>query len=143
MRASFTLGAPSFSVSLGAQRAEGRIGAAIGRRVALAKRTLKSGGLLQPVEWLRRTGTPDVRGRQDKTTTPIDVYIQSSQGLDRDRLSTDRTDSTLVVVLDPVAIKDSDTFRWGGDAYKIKQISGLVKDERSGVRFYSEVLLIL
>ena len=63
---------------------------AITRTVAANKRRLLAGGIMQEVEWRRRTGEPDVRGRQAVTTTLIDAFIEQRPALDRDRITTDR-----------------------------------------------------
>ena len=112
--------------------------------IATIKSTLKSGGLLRPVEWLRRTGDKDVRGRQAVSTTMLDALIESRPALDRSALDTDRSDDTVLIILDPVAISDSDTFKWGEPPhiYKVSKIDGVVKNEGTGVRFSSEVTVI-
>ena len=117
---------------------------ALTRTIAANKRRLLAGGVLQEVEWRRRTGEPDVRGRQSVTTTLIDALIEQRPALDRDRIHTDREDNTVLTILDPVAIIDTDTFRWGDppDTYSVKKISGLLEDESTGVRFSSEVIVI-
>ena len=48
----------------------------------------------------------------------------------------------MLTILDPVAITDSDTFRWGDHIYKVSKINGIVQDEDTGVRFSSEVTVI-
>ena len=105
--------------------------------------TLK-GGLLQPIEWLRKTGPIDVRGRQGVSTTLIDALIEERPSLDRDRLSTERADDILLTILDPLAIIDTDTFRWGDppNTYSVKKIDGVIKDETTGTRYASEVTVI-
>ena len=113
--------------------------------IATIKSTLKNGGLLRPVEWRRRTGGRDVRGRQAVTTSMLDVLIEDRPALSRTSpLNTDREDNTVLIILDPVAIKDSDTFKWGTTphVYKVKKIDGVVKNESTGVRFSSEVTVI-
>ena len=54
-----------------------------------------------------------MRGRQAVTTTLIDALIEEHPELDRDRLSTERADDILLTILDPIAVIDTDTFRWG------------------------------
>ena len=117
---------------------------AITARIAATKRSLLAGGLLQPGEWLRKTGPIDVRGRQGVTPTLIDALIEQRPALDRDRLDTDRADDTVLIVLDPLAITDSDTFRWGDPPhrYSVKKIDGVIKDESTGTRYASEVTVI-
>ena len=112
------------------------------RAIAQAKRIATP--FLQPVEWLRRTGDRDERGRQAVTVTMIDALIEDMPALDRGAIASDRNDNTVLTILEPVAIKDSDTFRWGdpAHAYKIKKIDGVVQDEETGVRFASEVTVI-
>ena len=57
---------------------------------------------------------------------------------------TERDDNTTLTFLEPLAIKDSDTFRWGvpPHTYKVKKIDGVVQDAETGVRFASEVTVI-
>lgn len=113
--------------------------------IAQIKSTLKTGGLLRPVEWLKRTGDRDERGRQAVSVTMIDALIEDKPELDRaTSRQTDRTDGTVLIILDPVAITDEDTFRWGNPphAYKVEKIEGVVKNEGTGVRFSSEVTVI-
>ena len=43
----------------------------------------------------------------------IDAFIEQRPALDRSRIDTNRADDTVLIVLDPLAIIDSDTFRWG------------------------------
>ena len=112
------------------------------RTIAQTKRGFLKGGVLQPVEWLRKIGEKDVRGRQAVSTTLIDAFIEQRPALDRDRIGTDRADNTVLTILDPVAITDEDLFRWGEHTYSVKKVSGLIKDEESGVRFSSEVTVV-
>ena len=53
-------------------------------------------------------------------------------------------DNTVLVILDPLAITDEHTFRWGEPphVYKIKAVEGLLKDEENGTRYASEVSVI-
>ena len=144
--AAFALvGSPSFSVVLAKRIPADRTGpiaAALTSGVATLKRELLAGGLLRSIQWMRRTGEPDVRGRYAVTTTLIDALIEQRPGLDRDRIDTERVDDTVLIVLDPVAITDSDTFRWGDHIYSVKKIDGVIKNESTGVRFSSEVTVI-
>lgn len=112
------------------------------RGVATAKRIYAP--FLQTVEWLRRTGEKDVRGRQAVTVTIIDVLIEQRPGLDRSTIDTSRADDTVLTILDPLAITDADTFRWGDPphTYKVSKIDGVVQDAETGVRFASEVTVI-
>ena len=86
----------------------------------------------------------DMRGRQGVTTTMIDALIEQRPALDRSTIDTDRADNTVLTILDPVAVSDEHTFRWGDPPhiYKIKAVDGLLKDEESGVRFSSEVTVL-
>ena len=74
----------------------------------------------------------------------IDAYIQSSPALDYGRLSTERVDDILLIILEPLAITDEHTFRFGDPPviYSVKKIDGLLQDEDTGVRYSSEVILI-
>ena len=112
------------------------------RTIAAKKRALLKGGILQPIQWLRKTGPIDVRGRQAVTTTLIDALIEQRPALDRDRSDTDRADDTVLTILDPLAIIDTDTFRWGDNTYSVKKIDGLLQDEETGVRFATEVTVL-
>ena len=119
---------------------------AISARIAATRRRLVAGGLLQPVEW----GVPgphirgNLYGRRSITYTMIDAYIQSSPALDYGRLSTERVDDILLIILEPLAITDEHTFRFGDPPviYSVKKIDGLLQDEDTGVRYSSEVILI-
>ena len=117
---------------------------AITTRITAAKRRLKAGGLLQDVEWLRPDGVRDMRGRQGVTTTSISAFIEARPALDRGAVSTERSDDTVLIILDPVAITDEHTFRWGEppDVYSVKQVDGIVQDAETGVRYSSEVTVI-
>ena len=115
---------------------------ALTRTIAQTKRRLVAGGVMQEVAWRRRTGEPDVRGRYAVSTTLIDALIEQRPELNRDRIDTDREDDTVLTILDPLAITDSDTFRWGDHTYKVKKIDGLVQDEETGTRFSSTVIVI-
>ena len=144
--AAFALGSPpSFSVVLAKRIPSDRTGpiaAQLTSGIATLKRTLLAGGLLRSIEWRQRAGEPDVRGRQDVTTTLIDALIEQRPALNRDRIDTDREDDTVLTILDPVAITDSDTFKWGDHIYSVKKIDGVIKNESTGVRFSSEVTVI-
>ena len=117
---------------------------ALTTRIAAAKRRCLEGGLLQEVEWLRRTGEKDQRGRQAVSVTLIDAFIEDRPGLDRGTNGTERADNIVLVILDPLAITDTDLFRWGAppQTYKIKAIDGLLKDEETGTRYASEVIVL-
>ena len=117
---------------------------AITARVAASKRRLRVGGMLREIEWLRKTGPIDVRGRQGVSTTLIDALIEQRPALDRGRVTTERVDDTVVTILDPLAITDSDLFRWGDppNTFSVQKVDGLIADEETGTRFASEVTLI-
>ena len=117
--------------------------AALTERIAVIKRRLLEGGLLQEVEW-GIPGEPDIRGRKTFTYTMLDALIEDRPGLDRAAISTDRADNTVLTILDPVAITDEHLFRFGDPphTYKVKAIDGLIQDEELGVRFSSEVTVI-
>ena len=142
---SLTAGIPSFSAGAEKLKPSDRTGPlanSLTRGVVSIKRTLLRGGLLRSVQWHQRTGEKDIRGRQAVSISLLDVLIEQRPGLERDALTTDRSDDTVVTVLDPVAITDTDTFRWGGHTYKISKIDGVVKNEATGTRFSSEVTVI-
>ena len=89
------------------------------------------------------TGERDERGRRAVSVSLLDVLIEQRPALERSSgLVTDRADNTVLTILDPVAITDSDTFRWGDHIYKVSKIDGIVQDEDTGVRFSSEVTVI-
>ena len=141
--ASFTMGSPSFAAVLTKRIPAARpIARAISARIMATKRRLKAGGLLRQVEWLRKSGPRDQRGRQAVTSTLIEAFIEQRPAIDRGRLSTDRADDTVLTILDPLAIIDSDTFRWGDNTYSVSKIDGVIKNEDTGTRFSSEVTLI-
>ena len=143
--AAFGLGSPSFAAVLGKRIPADRTGpiaTALTNGVATLKSVLLAGGLLRSVEWSRRTGAKDVKGRQAVSTSLIDALIEQRPALDRDRITTDRADDTVLTILDPVAIQDSDTFRWGDHTYKVAKIDGVIRNETTGVRFSSEVTVI-
>ena len=50
----------------------------------------------------------------------------------------------MLTILDPVAITDDHTFRFGDPVhvYKIKAVDGIVQDAEAGIRYASEVVLI-
>ena len=121
----------------------GRVGNALTARIAATKKRLLDGGVMQPVEW-GIPGPPDVRGRRVFSYFMLDAVIEDRPGLDRSTLTTDRADNTVLVILDPLAITDDHTFRWGEPphVYQIKAVDGIVQDEDTGVRFASEVTVI-
>ena len=117
---------------------------AITARIAAAKFRLLEGGLLQEVEWGIPDGEPDIRGRRTFTYSTLDAFIEQRPALDRSAISTDRADNTVLTILDPVAITDEHTFRWGDPphVYKIKAVEGLLQNGETGVRCASEVTVI-
>ena len=123
---------------------------ALSGRVAATKKRLLDGGLLQEVEWgtvvpVVPPDLPDPRGRKYYQYSEIDVLIQKRPELQRESgFSTDRADNTVLIILDPMAITDEHLFRWGEPphVYKVSKIDGVVKNETTGVRFFSEVTVI-
>ena len=113
-------------------------------RVAAAKRRLLDGGLLQEVEWGVPSGERDERGRVTITYTTLDAFIEQRPALDRGAISTERSDNTVLMILDPLAILTEHLFRWGDPphVYSIKAVDGIVQDEESGTRYASEVTVI-
>ena len=90
------------------------------------------------------TRPPDPRGRK---TTRIRTWTRSLNSVPLwtvGALSTERSDNTVLHILDPVAITDEHLFRWGDPphVYKIKAVDGLLQDEATGTRYASEVVLI-
>ena len=144
--ASFALANPSFAAVLTKRIPANRpIARAISARIMATKRRLKAGGLLRQVEWGKRGPQirGNVRGRRTFTYTPLDVFIVRETGLNRGSgFTTERADDIKLIVLDPVAITDSDSFRWGDNTYSVSKIDGVIKNESTGVRFYSEVIVI-
>ena len=65
--------------------------------------------------------------------SPLDALIEQRPALDRGTLDTDRADNTVLTILDPLAITDEHTFRWGEPphVYKVKAIDGLLQDGRN------------
>ena len=144
---SLTARAPSFSVAGVEKRVPsdrtGPIAASLTTGIATIKSTLLAGGLLRAVEWHRPTGEKDVRGRQAVSVSLLDVLIEQRPALERSSgLVTDRSDNTVLTILDPVAITDDHLFRWGDHTYKVKAIDGVVANAATGVRFSSEVTVI-
>ena len=119
---------------------------ALTARIAAAKRRLLEGGMLQVVDWgvVVPMDPPDPRGRKTYAFSPIDAFIEQRPALDRGAISTERSDNTVLVILDPLAITDQDFFRWGDPphTYSVKAIDGLLKDEETGTRYASEVIVI-
>ena len=117
---------------------------AITARIAVAKRRLLAGGLLQPVEWGIPTGDRDERGRRAVTYQEIEALIEDRPALDRSSIDTDRNDNTVIYIFEALAITDEHTFRWGEPAhvYKISKVDGLLQDEDTGTRYASEVSVL-
>ena len=117
---------------------------ALTARIASIKRRLGAGGLLQEIEWGVPTGERDIRGRITYTYAEIEALIEQRPALDRGTLDTDRADNTVLTILEPLAITDDHLFRWGSPShtYRIKQVDGVVQDEETGTRFFSEVTVI-
>ena len=122
---------------------------ALTARISAAKRRLLDGGLLQEIEWgvvvpVVLPDLPDPRGRKNYAYSDLDAFIEQRPALDRGALSTERSDNTVLHILDPVAITDEHLFRWGDPphVYKIKAVDGLLQDEATGTRYASEVVLI-
>ena len=116
---------------------------ALTAQIAAAKTRLLEGGLLQEIEW-GRPGERDVMGRRPFTYTPLDALIEQRPALDRGTLDTDRSDDTVLTILDPLAITDEHLFRWGDPphTYSVKAVDGIVANEELGTRYASEVVLI-
>ena len=145
INADFPLGIPSFSVVVAKRTPSERTGSlqtSLSTGIAQIKRTLLAGGLLRSVQWMQRTGEKDERGRQAVTVKLLDALIEQRPGLDRSTIDTDRNDNTVLTILDPVAITDSDTFRWGDHTYKVSKVDGVIENAATGVRFTSEVTVI-
>ena len=113
----------------------------------MTKLRLLEGGLLQEIEWgvVVPQDPPDPRGRKVYAYSDLDAFIEQRPEIDRGRFSSERSDNTVLHILDPVAIKDEHLFRWGDDpphTYKVKAIDGLIQDEETGTRYFSEVTVI-
>ena len=122
-----------------------RLEDALTARIAATKKRLLDGGLLQEIGWGVPTGEPDVRGRQTITWTMLDAVVEQRPALQRESgFTTDRSDNTVLTILDPVAITDQHLFKWGDPphTYQVKAVDGLVEDETTGVRFASEVTVL-
>ena len=108
---------------------------ALTARIATAKKRLLDGGMLQEVEW-GIPGERDERGRRTYAFETLDALIEQRPALDRGTLDTDRSDNTVLVVLDPVAIFDDHQFRFGDPlhAYSVKAIDGACAGRRQPAR---------
>ena len=116
---------------------------ALTARIAAAKRKLLEGGLLQEILW-GIPGERDYQGRRPFTYSPLDALIADRSALDRSTIDTERSDDTVLVIFDPLAITDEHTFRWGDPphTYSVKSIDGLLQDAESGTRYASEITVI-
>ena len=128
---------------------DGIVGKTLTARIAAAKIRLLTGGLMQPIMWgtvvpVVLPDLPDPRGRKTYQYSEIDAFIEQRPAVDRGTLDTDRADNTVLIILDPMAITDEHLFRWGDPlhTYKVSKVDGIVKNESTGVRFFSEVTVI-
>ena len=99
---------------------------------------------MRPIEW-GIPGEPDIRGRKVFTYFMLDALIEQRPALDRGSgFTTDRSDDTVLIILDPLAITDGHLFRWGepAHAYSVKAVDGIVQDAESGIRYASEVTVV-
>ena len=120
--------------------------AALTARIAAAKLRLLEGGLLIEVLWgvVVPQDPPDPRGRKTYAFSPLDAFIEHRPGLDRGAFSTERSDDTVLIIFEPLAIIDEHLFRWGDPlrTHQIEAIDGLIQDEETGTRYASEVIVI-
>ena len=95
---------------------------ALTARIAATKRRLIAGGLLQEIQWgvVVPQDPPDPRGRKVYEYSEIDALIEQRPALDRETLGTERSDNTVVTILDPLAITDEHLFRWGDPPHSHK-----------------------
>ena len=105
--------------------------------------------MLLEIEWgVIRPTRPhrDPRGsaKPSRVFDRFNAFIEQRPALDRGAISTDRSDNTVLLILDPLAISDEHLFRWGDPphVYSIKAVDGIVQDEESGTRYASEVTVI-
>ena len=118
---------------------------ALTARIAAAKQRLLEGGLLQLVSWGVPVGERDERGRITYAYSDLDAFIEQRPALDRGSgFTTDRSDNTVLVIFDPVAIFDDHLFGIGDPVhtYSVKAVDGIVADEDTGTRYASEVTVI-
>ena len=80
-------------------------------RVALEKRRLLAGGLLQESR-VGHPGEPDVRGRRTFTYTPLDALIEERPRLTVVRSVPNRADNTVLTIFDPWRLR-TNTFSDG------------------------------
>ena len=137
------------AVTAAADAERGQVADAITARIAATKSRLLAGGLLQEIEWgtvvpVVLPDLPDPRGRKTYKYSTLDALIEQRPALDHGTLSTERSDNTVLVILDPLSITDAHLFRWGDPPhiYRVKAVDGIVQDEASGVRYFSEVTVI-
>ena len=65
--------------------------------------------------------------------SPLDALIEQRPALDRGTLDTDRADNTVLTILDPLAITDEHTFRWGEPPHtysRSKQSTGCYRTKK-------------
>ena len=117
---------------------------ALTARLSAVKRRLLEGGLLQLVSWGVPVGERDERGRITYAYSDLDAFIEQRPALDRGTVSTERSDDTVLIIFDPLAITDEHLFRWGDPphTHKVKAIDGLLKNAETGTRYASEVVLV-
>ena len=117
---------------------------ALTAKIAAAKRRLLDGGLLQLVSWGVPVGERDERGRITYAYSDLDAFIEQRPALDRSTIDTDRSDDTVLTILDLLAITDEHLFRFGDPphTYSVKAVDGIVADEETGTRYASEVTVI-
>ena len=122
----------------------GRVDAVLTARIAAAKERLLEGGLLQAVSWGVPVGERDERGRREFTWSMLDAMIEQRPALDRGTVSTERSDDTVLIIFDPLAILTEHLFRFGDalHVYKVKKIDGLLQNEETGTRYASEITVI-
>ena len=97
----------------------------------------------------RQVGSPwserDIRGRRTFTYSNLDVLIEKRPGIDRNEARvTERQDDTVLSVFEPLAITDDHLFQFGDPphTHQVKAVDGILKDEDSGIRYFSEVSVI-
>ena len=137
------------AVTAAADAERGQVADAITARIAASKSKLLEGGLLQEIEWgtvvpVVLPDLPDPRGRKNYAYTTLHAFIEQRPALDRGTVSTERSDDTVLIIFDPLAITDEHLFRWGDPphVYKIKAVDGLLKNAETGTRYASEITVI-
>ena len=83
-------------------------------------------------------------GNESLPISMLDAMIEQRPALDRGTASTERSDNTVLIILDPLAITDGHLFRWGDPphTYSVKAVDGLLQDEETGTRYASEITVI-